>query len=222
MPVPDPVHFGPAADNSGLTYGQVRAMSEGEQFQALQRRFDRFFLSQVGELAKLNGGKRVVYAPFPLFVMTCVGIETAGKIFFSRAPGKGESEEDVQRLGFLEICKGIQGNFSRPLTAEHKAQYDSLWGEGAHKFAPTYATVVYRFGRHTMIHGYRGKGVYITEHDSVPKWVMDEGAIALNPYWFFDRFAEHCNELWAKFHANKNANNALKISARTYLEDLLG
>jgi hypothetical protein len=28
--------------------------------------------------------------------------------------------------------------------------------------------------------------------------------------------------LWAKFHANKNANNALKISARTYLEDLLG
>ena len=63
MPVPDPVHFGPAADNSGLTYGQVRAMSEGEQFQALQRRFDRFFLSQVGELAKLNGGKRVVYRP---------------------------------------------------------------------------------------------------------------------------------------------------------------
>lgn len=46
---------------------------------------------------------------------------------------------------------------SRPLTAQHKAEYDSPWGEGAHKLAPSYATVVYRFGRYTMIHGYRGK-----------------------------------------------------------------
>ena len=89
MPVPDPVHFGPAADNSGLTYGQVRVMNQEEQFQALQRRFNRFFLEQVGELTKSNGGKRLVYSPFPLFVMTCVGIETAGKIFwlFSKSSG---------------------------------------------------------------------------------------------------------------------------------------
>lgn len=222
MPVPDAVHFGPAADNTGLTYGQIRAMREDDQFQALQRRFNRFFLEQVGELAKSNGEKRLVYSPFPLFLMTCVGIETAGKIFFSRAPAKGESEEDVQRLGFLEVCKGIHNNFSRPLTAQHKADYDSLWGEGAHKYAPSYATVIYRLGRHTMIHGYRGKGVYITEHADVPNWTMDAGAVVLNPYWFFGRFADHCNELWAKFHANKNDNNPLKISATAYLRDLLG
>ena len=173
MPVPDPVHFGPAADDTGLTYGQVRAMKEEDQFHALQRRFNRFFLEQVGELAKLNDDKRVVYSPFPIFVMTCVGIETAGKIFYWRAPKQGESEEDVQRLGFLEVCKGIHNHLSRPLTAEHKEQYDSLWGEGAHKFAPSYATVIYRLGRHTMIHGYRGKGVFITEHPSVPTWTMD-------------------------------------------------
>jgi hypothetical protein len=73
-----------------------------------------------------------------------------------------------------------------------------------------------------MVHGYRGKGVFITEDASVPNWAMDSGAVVLNPYWFFCRFAEHCNELWARFHSNRNANNPLKISARAYLQDLLG
>jgi hypothetical protein len=222
MPVPDAVHFGPAVDDTGLTYGRVRAMQDGNQFRALQLRFNRFFLEQVGELAKLSGVEPVVYAPFPLFVMTCVGIETAGKIFFSRAPRRGEAEEDVQRLGFLEVCKGIDTHFSRPLSAEDKNEYDSLWGADAHQNAPSYASVVYRVGRHTMIHGYRGKGVYITEATRVPRWRMDGGAVVLNPYWFFGRFAEHCGELWAKFHANTNANNPLKLSAKAYLQDLLG
>jgi len=200
----------------------VRAMIEEDQFHALQRRFSRFCLEQIGDLTRSAGGKRLVHSPFPLFVMTCVGIETAGKIFFWRSPARGESEEDVQRLGFIQVCKGIDAHLSRPLTAQHKAEYDSLWGAGAHRFAQSYGTIVYRLGRNTMIHGYRGKGVFITDDPAVPSWAMHAGGVALNPYWFFGRFAEHCNELWAKFHANKNANNPLKISARAYLQDLLG
>ena len=107
MPVPDRAYFGPAEDGAGLNYGQIRALPEEDKFRALQRRFNHLLLGQVQELTRTEGGRRVVYSPFPLFVMTCVGLETAGKIFFSRAPGPEENEEDVQRKGFLEVCKGI-------------------------------------------------------------------------------------------------------------------
>lgn len=221
MPVPNQTYFGPAADGHGLDYGQVRALDENGRLGALQRRFGCLLLGQVDELVRLEGGKRLVYSPFPLFVMTCVGIETAGKIFFSRAPGNGENEDDVQRLGFLEVCKGIHVRLSRPLSAEDKQGYDSLWGEGEHRKVTSYAHIIYRFGRHTMIHGYRGKGVYITEAKEVPEWTMDCGGLILNPYWFWRRFSAHSVELWGRLDGNKNANNPLRRSARTYLQDLL-
>src|SRR5579872_6982298 len=82
--------------------------------------------------------------------------------------------------------------------------------------------IIYRFGRHTMIHGYRGKGVYFTEAAEVPEWTMDGGGLVLNPYWFWRRFSDSSGELWTRFHENRNANNPLRVSARTYLQDLLG
>jgi hypothetical protein len=222
MPVPDRAYFGPAEDGAGLNYGQIRALPEEDKLRALQRRFNHLLLGQVQELTRTEGGRRVVYSPFPLFVMTCVGLETAGKIFFSRAPGLEENEEDVQRKGFLEVCKGIHPRISRPLTQDDKVAYDSLWGRDEHRKVQSYAHLVYRFGRHTMIHGYRGKGVYFTEAPEVPEWAMDGGGLVLNPYWFWRRFAEHSAELWQRFHANRNPNNPLKASARAYLQDLLG
>ncbi len=222
MPVPDDVYFGPADDGSGLFYGQIRAFKEDDRFRALQRRFNHLFLGQVGELARSHEGKRVVYSPFPLFVMTCVGIETAGKIFFARAPGQGESEDDVQRLGFLEVCKGIHPHFSRPLNKNQKNEFDSLWGPDEHQKVKSVGHIIYKLGRHTMIHGYRGKGVYFTEHETVPEWKMERGAVVINPYWFWKRFVEHCSELWQEFYANKEPTNSRKASARIFLQDLLG
>ena len=73
-----------------------------------------------------------------------------------------------------------------------------------------------------MIHGYRGRGVYFTEHQSVPEWKMERGAIAVNPYWFWGRFEKHCAELWQEFYANKELTNPMKVSARIYLQELLG
>jgi hypothetical protein len=127
MPVPDKTYFGPTEDNKSLHYGEVRAMAEEQQFSALQRRFNHLLLGQINELARSEGEKRLVYSPFPLFIMTCVGIETAGKIFFNRPPMDGQREDDIQRQGFLEVCKGIRVKLSRPLTKEDKIGYDSLW-----------------------------------------------------------------------------------------------
>jgi hypothetical protein len=223
MPVPNEVYFGPKDDGSGQFYGEVRAFREEDQFRALHRRFNALFLGQVGELARrAPDGKRVVYSPFPLFLMTCVGIETVGKIFYSRPPGKGESEDDVQRLGFLEVCKGIHPHFSRPLNKNQKNEFDALWGAGEHQKVKSVGHIIYKLGRHTMIHGYRGKGVFFTEHESIPEWTMEIGAIAVNPYWFWGRFEKHCIELWQEFYANKEPTNSMKASARIYMQELLG
>jgi len=98
MAVPDSVCFGPAENGEELNYGQVRALAEDEQFCALNRRFDSFFVSQVDELARIENNKRLVYSPFPLFLMTCVGIETLGKILFSRAPSFRYSQRSEKTL----------------------------------------------------------------------------------------------------------------------------
>ena len=82
MPVPDSVIFGPASESGEFTYGAVRKLQEEEQLRALQLRLGKFFISQVDELAKPAGGPSKVYSPFPLFLMTCVGMETLGKVFF--------------------------------------------------------------------------------------------------------------------------------------------
>ena len=63
MSVPDAVIFRPALDSGQLTYGAVRKLQEEEQLRALQRRFGKFFISQVAELAKPEGNPSVCISP---------------------------------------------------------------------------------------------------------------------------------------------------------------
>lgn len=220
MPVPDSVYFGPDENGKGLNYGQLRRLGEEDQFRALQCRLNTLFIGQVNELAKIENGKRLVYSPFPLFLLTCVGIETLGKVLFN--PGQGQ-QEDIQRDGFLKVCSKINKAFPRPLSKVEQTDYDRLWGEGSfakHKIKCV-GQIIYRYGRHTMIHGYQGRGVYLTEDAAVDGWTMDSGAVILNPYWFWERFKEASENLWEEFHENKEPTNALKKSARIYLGELL-
>jgi len=214
------VIFGPAAEGGQLRYGEVRKLPESENFVALHRRLESFYFAQVEELAQSKDGKCKVYAPFPLFLLTCVGIETLGKVFFGREPKEGLTAEDIQRDGFLRVCKLLHKDLPRPLSKEQKEAYDQMWGEGAHKHANTPANIIYRHGRHTLVHGYRGKGVYIT--GEIVELAMDGGALVLNPYWFWRAFRDIYGVLWKEFYANKEDNNPFKLSVLLYLAELLG
>ena len=156
--------------------------------------------------------------------MTCVGVETLGKVFFGRPPkekdGKPkEHTEDIQREGFLTVCNQFHKHFSRPLTKKQKLAYDALWGANAHKNAGTPSLIIYRLGRHTMVHGYQGRGVFITE--SIAEWALEEGAIIINPYWLWRAFKNVYEDFWARLYANKEANNPMKKAALLYLDELL-
>ncbi len=219
MPVPDEVVFGPNVPSGPMTYGEVRHLKADEQLRALHRRLGAYFTSQVSELGKPEGGTSKVYSPFPLFLMTCIGIETIGRVFFSRAPKAGEKPDDIQREGFLNICNRLHGHLSRPLSKAQKADYDSLWGDGAHKHAKTPSAIIYRLGRNTIVHGYQGRGVFLTE--GLETYSLESGAIIINPYWFWRAFMTVYEDLWIQLYSSAEDNNPLKKSAHIYLSDLL-
>jgi hypothetical protein len=219
MPVPDNVVFGPDDLSGSLTYGQVRVLGAEEQFLALQRRLATFLIRQIDELGKEDGGKAKVYSPFPLFLLTCVGIETVGKVFYSRLPNIGEQQEEVQRGAFLRVCGKIHQALCRPLSKIQKENYDGLWGKGGHEKVTNLSHMIYRFGRHTMVHGYRGRGVYLDE--GLKEWSFGADGFVLNPYWFWRRFRGVYEDLWKNFHSNREPNNPMRKSAGIYLEELL-
>lgn len=217
MPVPDDVIFGPDQPSGVLTYGQVRALSGDSRYWALKHRLDRFLLEQTDELGKPQGGSSKVDSPFPLFLLTCVAIEALGKAL--HLPSRTMADEDAQREAFLTVCSKFHPEFSRQLSNKNKKGYDQLWGANEHKKVRSLAHIIYRFGRHTMVHGFRGKGVYLTE--DLDEWEFVDGAVHLNPYWFWRTFKSVYQTEWTALFGNKEANNPLKQSADEFLKELL-
>lgn len=217
MPVPDHVIFGPNPPDGTFTYGQVRTLEGDDRYSALKHRFDTFLIAQINELGKEEEGKSKVYSPFPLFLLTCIAIEALGKALYR--PSQPIPDEDAQREGFLTVCSKIDPRFSRQLCKKNKEGYDALWGKDEHKKVKSLAHVIYRFGRHTMVHGFRGKGVYLTE--DFDGWKFIDGAFYLNPYWFWRAFKSVYEQEWGALFENKEATNALKRSADEYLKEIL-
>jgi hypothetical protein len=118
------------------------------------------------------------------------------------------------------VCGKIDKHFSRPLRKKDKKRLDMLWGENMQKKPETLADVIYRFGRHTMAHGFRGKGVYLTEDKKI-EWEFIDCALYLNPYWFWRTFTAVYEQGWAALFENKEPTNTLKRSADQYLAEIL-
>ena len=216
MPVPDEVIFGPDAGGS-LNYGQVRALQGDKRYRALKRRLDSFLVEQTNVLGKTAGGTCKVYSPFPLFLLTCVSIETLGKAL--HLPLHIQSEEDAQREGFLTVVGMFDHTLPRQLSKAEKAQYDILWGSGEHSKVRSKAHIIYRFGRHTMVHGFRGKGVYLTE--GLDQWEFRDGAVVINPYWFWRTFLSVYEKEWNELFLENEKTGSRKRSADQFLNEIL-
>jgi hypothetical protein len=187
MPVPEYVIFGPKPNGQGqYTYGDVRELDSSNQMGALKARLDVWLLEQTGELCRNNEqGDRFVYSPFPLAVMTCVAIGTLGEIFY------GDLSDDKERRSdpFRNVLCKIDDKFSRSLEKKEKEAFEKLWPKkfkrAKHRSA---GHIIYTFYRNTLIHGFRGQMVFITEDADVSVWAIKEGAIYLNPYQLWDAF----------------------------------
>jgi hypothetical protein len=227
MPIRNDVIFGPGPDGQ-RTFGHVRMLDQSAQIQALKRRLDAYLVDQISELGWHDGDKSKVNSPFPLFLLTLVAMETLGKALFQ--PNKPTSElktqkhagdDSAQKDGFLEVAKRVDKRLSAPLNADEKEEYNLLWETNEHKKISSTAEILYRFGRHTMAHGYRGKGVYISADDEIGIWRMNGGAIELNPYKFWVEYRKAYDNSWIELSNEKEPTSPRTRSAIQFLNELL-
>jgi hypothetical protein len=218
MPVPDTVVFGPSKDGTN-TYGSVRNATEPEQFNAIRLRIGCLLNDQAGSLAIDSNGQRKVYSPFPLFVLSSIGIETLGRLFFSRMLKEGENRESMQKEAFMQAAAKVHQFLSRPIPKAEQAAFDEIWGEGAANKNPTVSEVIYRLGRNTMMHGYQMRGAFLTEDIEALDW--QGGLLAVNPYWLWAKYSMAFEKLWTDFSKLQDAHPWV-ASLRLYRDQLLG
>jgi hypothetical protein len=156
--VPDHAIFGPGGGD--LNYGQVRALPLQLQIEALSRRHGAWLVEQSRPLAASAG------SPFPLAVMAYVGMEALGQIAY----GAGPNDRDLS-YPFVQVAREMDPLFSATLTPAFRAAFDSRWTGALDLKAKTTsvgdaASLLYVFFRNSMIHGYRGRAVFLSPGSS--------------------------------------------------------
>lgn len=147
-------------------------MRELKGFDALTRakafkaRTDAFFIRQVDHFQTSS-----TWAPFPLAVMTCIGIEMIGSYKYGDARGDRNDH-------FKKLVEDLSARFANvkptPDGKNTKLSY-----------------FIYQGFRHSLTHGFYGRWVFIT-HDPKStqtfKYSPKRKLIVLNVYWFYQRF----------------------------------
>ncbi len=181
--VPDHVIFGPGGGD--LNYDQVRALPLQLQIEALSRRHGAWLVEQSRPLAASAA------SPFPLAVMACVGMEALGQIAY----GAGPNVRDLS-YPFVQVAREMDPVFSATLTPAFNAAFTSRWSSTLDPKARTAyvgdtASLLYTFFRNSMIHGYRGRAVFLTANEtSSVRLDETEGTMALNPWWMWKRYED--------------------------------
>ena len=212
MAVPDDVVFGPSAEGSPVTYGEVRSLSPEEKISALRRRLDDWLIKQTDELTKTEGGTRVIYSPFPLATMTCVAVETLGQVLY----GDSSAAQSHDDQSFVKIARKLDKRFSDQLRKDFKKRAAERWGRKSTAKFKSVAHIIYRDFRNTLLHGFQGRAVYLTEdHD---EWEYGDGVIELNPYWFWAAFKQAYSDAFELIEGNKCVE---RTKCLAYIDELL-
>ena len=149
-------------------------MRELKKFDVLQRakafraRTDAFFIRQVDVFQTQDP-----WAPFPLAVMTCVGIEMLGSYKY------GDARADANNH-FKKVLEEMDGGFLT-INATPDGRSEKL------------SYFVYQGFRNSLAHGFYGKWVFITHkrrESTTFKYSPKKCLVVLNVYWFYQRFKE--------------------------------
>jgi hypothetical protein len=147
---------------------ELRRMDAFARARAFKARADAFFIKQVDTFQTPRP-----WAPFPLAVMTCIGIEMVGSYKYGDAQGDRNDH-------FKKLVEDIdQGFAATQLSPESKSQKLSYF--------------VYKGFRNSLAHGLYGKWVFITHKPQSAKtfrYSPQKHFVVINVYWFYRRFKE--------------------------------
>jgi hypothetical protein len=169
-----PWTFGPefTGHPTSVEMRELRTFNPMQRAAAFRARMDAFYFKQVDAIATKSP-----WAPFPLAVMTCIGIETIGAYKYGDAPGDRNGH-------FKKLVEELHGGFKRLENDPSGRQV-------------TLSTFLYKGFRNSLAHGFYGKWVFIT-HDPAKaktfKFARRESLLVLNVYWFYERFRVIANQ----------------------------
>jgi len=206
--VPDKVIFGIDSLNNVIDYGYVRHIADDDELINLLRlRLKVFFIQQVQALQNSRSA-------FPLTTMTCIGIETLGEIFVK------ENKDDTS-FQFVEIIKKIHQTFGRNPNKKYEKKLQEIWSEKDLKNIDCFGKIVYRFFRNTMIHGYQGRGMFLSYEDTETIEIDDEFAfIKINPDWYWNSFKSYYERQFVLI-GQAETNNTERQNCLSYIKTFL-
>lgn len=220
MGVPDKTYFGTGLDGSSACYGDARQLIDNDKkLQLLKLRLDAFLIDQVERIALRNTeGNPSIWSPFPLLIMSFLGIETIGYVINDIEKIKSENSNDTSRIIVTPIYKLIDKELSYKPSKNFYKYFELLHGKNSTKSIDKYSDVIHKYQRNTFNHGYQGRGVFV-DHAGLKSWTVNEkeGIIVINPYLFWDQFKKSYDNVFIKIMNEEEPEwrqNALKYFHR--------
>ena len=162
--------FGPAFSGhpKPVELAELRKFDVFTRARAFEARTKAFFIEQVDVLQTPQ-----LWAPFPLAVMTCIGIEMIGSYKYGDAQGDRNDH-------FKKLAKDMNSRFG-----EIRPTPDGAMKELAY--------FLYNGFRNSLAHGFYGKWVFVThqkEKAATFRYSSQKRFVVVNVYWFYQRFKE--------------------------------
>jgi hypothetical protein len=170
--IPDDVAFAQRAGGGDILFGDVRNnRNAAARAEFLARRLETFFLGAYQELVDRN-----VSSPFSVSIMVMSGIGTLGEIFYSNPPPP--DSRDRNREAFCRFCARVDQRFGRPHSIAFRKAFAQRWST---ERPDSISGVLYTYFRNSLIHGYYGRGVFLTGASTQEMLVKDDGTVLIHP-----------------------------------------
>lgn len=215
MPIPDNTFFGAHFDGMGaISFEEVRQITdEDDKLLILKRRLESYLISQIDPIADSTK------SPFPLSLLTCVAVETLGRVISPIAEwekNKQTRKDEISKLASVSIYKKL----SNQLSQDFKIAMKTIWPDADIKKIKSYAELFHSYLRTSFMHGYRIKNVFLgaTFEEG---WTINDGFLRINPNWFWREYKRVFEESFEKIFDKKEKNNPYRLNALAYFHRLI-
>lgn len=218
------VWFGPHHEkDSSILYSEVRKVKDEQtKLTLLKKRLDTYLIRQIEPMRDRDD----IYAPFSLCVMTCIAIETLGRVIQpvnqfrqDNIENNRDEEFDISRKVSTYIFSKLDQRLSRKIPQAEIARFRARFPQASPKIK-YYCDLFYHYLRSSFVHGYRGKNVYLkVELEEGVKFY--EGAIIINPNWLWDKFKLYYESEFTHLLTVKEKTNPTRQHALEYFEWIL-
>ena len=211
--IPDIVCFGPDGRGGDFNYGHVRALSPQLQIEALRLRHEAWLVAQSSVLATSAS------SPFPLAVMTCVGMEALGLLAFGSSAKQRDPFLAVAAIMDARFAVAVSPTFQSNLAKRWAATLDS---DAKPNSVTTNAELLYFFFRNSLMHGFRGRGVFLTGDETQDFVTRDaEGTMVLNPWWLWRSYEAAVTATFNEIVGSSASASAKRRAAEDHLKLML-